>query len=46
MGTESLPMEMSRQFFASGDIYPRGWAAGPSQPRAECLIEGGDRHSA
>lgn len=33
---------MSRQFFASGDVYPRGWAAGPSQLRAECLIEGSD----
>jgi len=35
-------MEMSRQFFASGDVYPRGWPAGPSQLRAECLIEGRD----
>jgi hypothetical protein len=35
-------MEMSRQFFASGDVYPRGWPAGPSRLRAECLIEGGD----
>jgi hydrogenase maturation protease len=35
-------MEMSRQFFASGDVYPRGWPAGPSQLRAECLIEGSD----
>jgi hypothetical protein len=39
---ESLPTEMSRRFFASGDVYPRGWAAGPSELRAQCLIEGSD----
>jgi hypothetical protein len=42
VGTESLPMGMDRQFFASGDVYPRGWAEGPAQLRAQCLIEGGD----
>jgi hypothetical protein len=42
VGTEPLAMEMSRQFFASGDLYPRGWAGGPAALRAECLIEGSD----
>jgi hypothetical protein len=42
VGTESLPMEMSRQFFASGEVYPRGWPEGRSELRAECLIEGRD----
>ncbi len=35
-------MEMSRQFLASGEVYPRGWPEGPSKLRAECLIEGSD----
>jgi hydrogenase maturation protease len=35
-------MEVKQQFFARGGVYPRGWPAGPSQLRAECLIEGAD----
>lgn len=35
-------MEMNQQFFAHGGVYPRGWQDGPSQLRAECLIEGAD----
>ncbi len=33
---------MSRQFFALGGIYPRGWPDRPSQMLAECLAEGTD----
>jgi hydrogenase maturation protease len=35
-------MEVNRRFFARGGVYPRGWPGGPSQLRAECLIEGAD----
>lgn len=40
-------MEINRQrldrcFFDRGGVYPRGWPEGPSQRRAECLIEGLD----
>ncbi len=39
-------MEMNRQLFgqvvALGDIHPRGSPEGPSQLRAECLIDGTD----
>ncbi|HET8862896.1 MAG TPA: hypothetical protein VFM94_06580 [Solirubrobacterales bacterium] len=33
-------MEMNRQLFALGGIYPRGWPGRPSEMLAECLIEG------
>ena len=33
-------MEMNRQLFALGGIYPRGWPDRPSEMLAECLIEG------
>jgi hypothetical protein len=36
----SGPMEMNRQLFALGGIYPRGWPDRPSEMLAECLIEG------
>jgi hypothetical protein len=37
---KSGPMEMNRQLFALGGIYPRGWPGRPSEMLAECLIEG------
>lgn len=37
---KSGPMEMNRQLFALGGIYPRGWPERPSEMLAECLIEG------
>lgn len=37
---KSGPMEMNRQLFALGGIYPRGWPDRPSEMLAECLIEG------
>jgi hypothetical protein len=33
------PMQMNRQLFALGGIYPRGWPDRPSEMLAECLIE-------
>ena len=36
----SGPMQMNRQLFALGGIYPRGWPDRPSEMLAECLIEG------
>jgi hypothetical protein len=35
-------MDMKRQLFSRGGVYPRGWPGGPSQRRTECLIEGAD----
>jgi hypothetical protein len=33
-------MEMNRQLFALGGIYPQGWPDRPSEMLAECLLEG------
>lgn len=33
-------MEMNRQLFALGGIYPRGWPDRASEMLAECLLEG------
>jgi hypothetical protein len=37
-----MDTEIRRQFFAQGAVNPRAWPDGPSQLRAECLIEGAD----
>lgn len=37
---KSGPVQMNRQLFALGGIYPRGWPDRPSEMLAECLIEG------
>lgn len=34
--------EFERHLFSRGGVFPRGWAEGPSQLHAECLIEGID----